>query len=711
MSDPAGLLAFGSALRREAHVLAARPDLTWPQLHVHLQADPAVAAAISRERAARLAPSPGGPWLWARPGKAARANRSLTGEELGWLRACAVSPDGTWVVAASEAGTDPGSRSHRAAAPVLMVWDVATGAPRAVLRGHERNVWDCDVGPDSTWVASASQDGTIRLWDATTGYERRRLDAHLPGVALACRVTPDGARIVSAGQGGAKLWDVTTGRELGAVDLRRPSDVLSALAVSPEGQRAVLGLGRSLYVWDLSTGRLRPVGTPETSPHELGISSCVVGPDGCWAASVAGRQIGVWDLASGTVRQVLRGEDWFEACAISPDGTTLVSAGRDGTVRIWNPATGEQIAVLYGHEGWVQDCTITPDGESIVSAGRDGTVRFWDVAPQRVVDASDRAPNRSTEPHAFAGWRPNVDASPELWSPSISPGEVRAVAPDGSWVVTGAAGCLRVWDVGKQRSCGVLRAGVEPVTGAVLSHFGADITACVIAPDGRWLVSVAGDSCQFWDMTAGGRPLAMPGAVGGAVCAVSPDGRWIVAGRRDGGLVVTEIVADHQSPIRAVATRELSGHRDAVTGSAVTPDARSIVSAGADRALRVWDVEAGTEVAALFLPTRIEAVVLHPWRPWIACRTADGDVPLAIAGMEYGPIVVTARGPESTVVCPACATEQTVGASGLGGPLTCRGPGCSLTLFVNPFVVREGPPSGLYDDTDEEVGRQWYGTR
>jgi WD40 repeat protein len=288
---------------------------------------------------------------------------------------------------------------------------------------------------------------------------------------------------------------------------------------------------------------------------------------------------------------------------------------------------------------------------------------------------------------------------------------VRAVAPDGSWVVTGAAGRLRVWDVREGRPCGVLRAGVEPVTGAVLSHFGADITACVIAPDGRWLVSVAGDSCQFWDMTAGGRPFTLPGAVGGAVLAVSPDGRWIVAGRRDGGLVVTELVADdHEAPVRPKATRQLSGHRDAVTGAAVTPDARSIVSVGADRAVRVWDVEAGREVAALFLPTRIDAVVLHPWRPWIACRTTDGDTPVEIAGMEYGPIVVTARGPDSTVVCPACATEQTVGASGLGRPLRCRGLGCSLTLAVNPFVVRGGPPSGLYDDADEQVRREWYDT-
>jgi WD40 repeat protein len=67
-----------------------------------------------------------------------------------------VAPDGTWIVSASDDGT-------------VRIWDVASGETRHILSGHTDAVAGCAVAPDGTWIVSASQDATLRIWDPATG--------------------------------------------------------------------------------------------------------------------------------------------------------------------------------------------------------------------------------------------------------------------------------------------------------------------------------------------------------------------------------------------------------------------------------------------------------------------------------------------------------------------------------------------------------------
>ena len=89
----------------------------------------------------------------------------------------------------------------------------------------------------------------------------------------------------------------------------------------------------------------------------------------------------VWDPATGEQLQQLTGHtDWVRGVAWAPDATRLASASDDGSVRVWDPATGEQLQQLTGYTGWVNGVAWAPDATRLASAGRDGSVRVWDPA-------------------------------------------------------------------------------------------------------------------------------------------------------------------------------------------------------------------------------------------------------------------------------------------------------------------------------------------
>ena len=111
-----------------------------------------------------------------------------------------MSPDGAWIVSASDDDT-------------LKIWDAATGTERPTLTGHTVAVIGCAVSPDGAWIVSASRDGTLKIWDAATGAERATLTGHT-GWVNGCAVSPDGAWIVSASSDRTlRIWDAATGAE------------------------------------------------------------------------------------------------------------------------------------------------------------------------------------------------------------------------------------------------------------------------------------------------------------------------------------------------------------------------------------------------------------------------------------------------------------------------------------------------------------------
>ncbi len=285
--------------------------------------------------------------------------------------------------------------------------------------------------------------------------------------------------------------------------------------------------------------------------------------------------------------------------AFSSDGARVVSSGRDGSVRIWDVATGQPVGQLAnGHTGPVDCVAFSPDGSRLICGGHWGGLRVWDVATGQPVGQLANGHTGPVECVAFNadGTRlasGHLDGSVRVWDvatgqPVGQPltghtGEVDCVAfdADGSRLICGGhLGGMRVWDAATGQPVG------QPLTG----HTGW-VSTVAFSPDVAKLASAHLDGAvRVWDV-ASGQPIGQPltGHTGEVNCvAFSQDG-GLVSGGMDGSVRVWNVTGE---PIG----QPLTGHIGGVDCVAFSQDGARLVSSGGDGMVRIWDVASGQPV-------------------------------------------------------------------------------------------------------------------
>ncbi len=318
---------------------------------------------------------------------------------------------------------------------------------------------------------------------------------------------------------------------------------------------AVVFLGLALWFYRLGM----------TVGHTSWVNAVAVSGDGAIAVTAAGDRfervqlvaadatLKVWDLRRGEERSTLRGHQMsVETVAVSSDGRTAVSGGRDRTVRVWNLDNGKLVRTLTAHRDWITKVAILPEQEQFLSASMDKTFKLW------ALDGEQPLFN-------FTGHRGGIR---DL---AVAAGRLVSASQDQT---------LKVWDLQQRQEIYTLEGHREPVN------------RVAVTGDGRWAVSAGDRRLRIWDLTTG-RSVAELGGHTGTITdvVISPDNQLAISASTDKTVRVWQIPTGQ-------LRHTLAGHTGWVTDLAVTGGGQ-LVSGSSDRTVRVWDLTSGKPLKTL----------------------------------------------------------------------------------------------------------------
>ncbi|MBD2680958.1 MULTISPECIES: caspase family protein, partial [Nostoc] len=285
------------------------------------------------------------------------------------VNSVAFSPNGKTIASASDDNS-------------VKLWDAATGKLISTLNGHSSAVISVAFSPNGKTIASASDDNSVKLWNAATGKLISSLNGH-SSAAINVAFSPDSKTIASASDDKTvKLWDAATGKEIST--LKGHSKGVRGVAFSPDGKTiASASDDRTVKLWDAATAKL----ISTLNGHSFAVRGVTFSPDGKTIASASDdKNVKLWDAATAKLISTLNGHSSaVRGLAFSPDSKTIASASDDNSVKLWNAATGKLISTLNGHSAAVRGVTFSPDGKTIASASDDNSVKLWDAATGKLI--------------------------------------------------------------------------------------------------------------------------------------------------------------------------------------------------------------------------------------------------------------------------------------------------------------------------------------
>lgn len=483
-----------------------------------------------------------------------------------------------------------------AADSTARVWDLTSGRTIHVIEGFKGSVRGVAIGPGNRFVVTADGlGGTTALWDTSSWRVIRSyrppLHSQIP-VDLA--LSPNGRLVATAGNdGNIRLWDFVANTKPRV--LSGHINAVAGVAFSPNGKLlASGGFDDTGRLWNVATGKQLRVYTG----HRGIVYSVAFSPDGLTLATAADDgTTRLWAVTSETraVRRVLRprklGIAALAAIAVSPDSKDVVAAGPDGVVHAWVATTGREVwaAHAVGFGDTLRSLAFSPDGRFVLGGGEGGVV-LLDARDGKVVrrltsdgsncaafsaDGASIAVDGGNSVPRVRIWDARSGALRRTLTAKPAYGELLCLAfsPDGKHLAAGSeGGVVRLWDV----SSGKVERELRGPTAAVWD--------VAYTPDGSILAGAGGDKRGWiWDARTGAVIRELKGHTAAVFSlAISGDGTRVATASDD----LTARIWD----LRTGATiRVLTGHTDILFDVAFPPDGTYVATTGGDAVVRLWD--------------------------------------------------------------------------------------------------------------------------
>ncbi|MCS6792333.1 MAG: AAA-like domain-containing protein [Oscillatoriaceae bacterium SKYG93] len=449
-----------------------------------------------------------------------REKNQFTGHR-GAVNSVCFSPDSKYLATASEDGT-------------ARLWDLS-GKLITEFIGHKAWVSSVCFSPKGDKIATASEDTTARVWDLS-GKQIAEMRGH-QGRVLSVSFSPQGNAIATGGEDNtAKIWDLFGNIIL---EIKEHKSWILNVCFNPKGDAlATASVDSTARLWDLNGKQLA-----QFWGHQAWVWSVCFNADGNQIATASGDGTArLWDLNGKQIDEFRGHQGTVVSVNFSRNGKYLATALSDGTARLWNLYVN-QITIFKGHEAMVLFVSFSPDGKLVASCSFDGTARLWDLQGNELLQLKNHR-----------GWVNSVSFS-----------------PDGNFLLTGGEDSLaRLWDL----------SGNELVQ--FKGHSNWVISTC-FSPKGDRIATASADShAWLWDLNGNkiGELKKQKGKV--SKITFSPNGEYIATASDD---CITRLW-----DIEGNLIREFQGHQGLVWSLSFSPDSKTLVTASDDGSTRLWDL-------------------------------------------------------------------------------------------------------------------------
>ena len=321
---------------------------------------------------------------------------AATIEEQGPITSISLSPSSELIVTASQDGS-------------IYLWNVHKGEVAKRLK-YSYSVNSVTFSPtNKQLIAFGSDDNTVQLWDIKTD-ESVQIGKHKDSVSSVV-FSPTKGKHVASGSGDETIciWNVER-RDSAVNILKGHKDYVLAVAYSPDGTRLVSGSRDcSVCIWNPETGRLLST----LNGHLDDVISVAYSFDGLRIVSGSNdKTIRVWNIQTGKIigEPITRHTDNVNSVCFSPDGRRILSGSQDRSVRVWDALTGEPIRLtLRGHTDSINSVCFFSDGRRFVTGSSDGTIRIW---------ALDAIPNNADWDLRDDNWVVGENGNLMMWIPT-----------------------------------------------------------------------------------------------------------------------------------------------------------------------------------------------------------------------------------------------------------------------------------------------------